>query len=95
MPQRRHARWIRNSFVAVALAAASVSLAADFPLKPARPAAPAAASPMTPPTATCREWSDGCRSCQKAADGEVTCSNVGIACVPKAAACTATDTPAR
>jgi hypothetical protein len=95
MPQWRYAHWIRNLLVAVALAAASVSLAADLPLKPQRPATPAAPSPMTPPTATCREWSDGCRSCQKAADGEVSCSNVGIACVPKAAVCTASETPAR
>ena len=95
MPQRRHAFWIRNSLVAVALAAASVSLAADLPLKPARPADPATANPMTPPTAACREWSDGCRTCQRGAGGEVSCSNVGIACVPKAAACTATDSPTR
>jgi hypothetical protein len=88
MPQRRHARWIRNSLVAVALAAASVSLAADLPLRPQQPATHLT-SPMTPPTATCREWSDGCRSCQKAADGEISCSNIGIACVPKAMQCTA------
>jgi hypothetical protein len=86
---------MRNLFCVVALAAASLSLAADLPLKPEQPAAPAAASPMTPPTATCREWSDGCRSCQRGPGGEVSCSNVGIACVPKATACTTTDTPAR
>jgi hypothetical protein len=91
MPSKRHARWIRNSLIAGALAAAGVSLAADLPLRTQQPAA---TSPMTPPTATCREWSDGCRSCQKAADGEVSCSNVGIACVPKAMQCTA-DGPAR
>ena len=95
MPKKRHAHWIRNSLVAAALAAVSVSLAADLPLKPAQSVAPAAASPMTPPSATCREWSDGCRSCQKAADGDVSCSNVGIACVPKAMQCTASDAPAR
>ena len=94
MPSKRHAHWIRNLLCAAALVAASLSLAADLPLKPQQPAAPAASSPMTPPTATCREWSDGCRSCQRAADGEVSCSNVGIACVPKAMQCTA-DSPAR
>jgi hypothetical protein len=93
MRQRRPARWIRNSLVAVALAAASVSLAADLPLGSQQPAAPASSS-MTPPTATCREWSDGCRSCRRAPDGEVSCSNIGIACVPKATQCTA-DGPAR
>ena len=94
MPQRRHARWIRNLLCAAALAAASLSLAADLPLKPEQPAAPAA-GPMTPPTATCREWSDGCRSCQRSPGGEISCSNVGFACVPKATACTASDAPAR
>ena len=95
MPQRRYAHWTRNLLCAAALAAASLSLAADLPLKPEQPAAPAAATgPMTPPTATCREWSDGCRSCQRAQGGEVSCSNIGIACVPKEAKCTA-DGPAR
>lgn len=91
MPRLRQARWIRNLLCATALAAASVALAADLPLKPK---APAATGPMTPPAPTCREWSDGCRSCQRTPDGEVSCSNVGIACVPKAARCTA-DAPAR
>jgi hypothetical protein len=94
MPQPRHARWMRNLLCAVVLGAAGLSLAADLPLKPEQPATPAASSPMTPPTATCREWSDGCRSCQRAPDGEVSCSNVGIACLPKAMQCTA-DAPAR
>ena len=94
MPQRRHARWMRNLLCAAALVAASLSLAADLPLKQQQPAASATTSPMTPPTATCREWSDGCRSCQRVTDGEVSCSNVGIACVPKAVQCTA-DIPAR
>jgi hypothetical protein len=93
MPQQRHARWMRNLLCAAALVAASLSLAADLPLKQQQPA-PSATNPMTPPTATCREWSDGCRSCQRAPDGEVSCSNAGIACVPKAMQCT-TDGPAR
>jgi hypothetical protein len=95
MPQQRHARWMRNVFCVAAVAAASLSLAADLPLKPEQPAAPAAAGPLAPPTATCREWSDGCRTCQRAEGGEVSCSNVGIACVPKQATCTAADAPGR
>lgn len=95
MPRQRHARWMRNLLCAAALVAASLSLAADLPLKQQQPAATAATDPMTPPTATCREWSDGCRSCQRAPDGGVSCSNVGIACVPKQATCTASDAPAR
>jgi hypothetical protein len=70
------------------------AVAADLPLKPARPApatrapAPASASPLAAPSAACLEWSDGCRVCQRAAGGEVSCSNVGIACVPKEEQCT-------
>jgi hypothetical protein len=76
-----------------ALALAGPAVAADLPLKPARPVQPAAApaSPATPkpasPDAACLEWTDGCRVCQRA-NNEVSCSNVGIACVPKTEECT-------
>jgi hypothetical protein len=73
------------------LALTGPGIAADLPLKPARPAQPAApvnASPLAAPSATCQEWSDGCRVCQRAPGGEVSCSNVGIACVPKEQQCT-------
>jgi hypothetical protein len=76
-----------------ALTLTGPAIAADLPLKPARPvqpaaapAAPAAAKPEGP-DATCLEWTDGCRVCQRS-NGEVSCSNVGIACVPKAEECT-------
>ena len=76
-----------------ALALMGPAIAADLPLKPARPVQPAAA-PASPaaanppgPNATCLEWTDGCRVCQRS-NGEVSCSNVGIACVPKAEECT-------
>jgi hypothetical protein len=69
--------------------------AADLPLKPGRPAhpasapaSPAKAGPLAAPSAACLEWTDGCRVCQRAAGGEVSCSNVGIACVPKTEECT-------
>ena len=100
----RAGRWIIAATVAVASLAPA--LAADLPLAPAPkfapksapiPApvqAPSSSSPLAPPTATCREWSDGCRVCQRAGNGEVSCSNVGIACVPKDATCTA-DAPVR
>ena len=78
----------------VVLALAGPAIAADLPLKPARPVQPAAA-PASPAAArpeglgaTCLEWTDGCRVCQRAANNEVSCSNVGIACVPKAEECT-------
>jgi hypothetical protein len=76
------------------LVLAGPAVAADLPLKPARPVQPAAA-PASPAAAkpagtdaACLEWTDGCRVCQRAANGEVSCSNVGIACVPKAEECT-------
>jgi hypothetical protein len=90
MPARRPVLWIGL----FALALAGPAIAADLPLKPARPDQPAAA-PASPaaakpagPDATCLEWTDGCRVCQRAANSEVSCSNVGIACVPKAEECT-------
>jgi hypothetical protein len=77
--------------VLIALALAGPAMATNLPLKPARPA-PAAtapkASPPAGPGATCLEWTDGCRVCQRAPNGEASCSNVGIACVPKAEECT-------
>ena len=90
MSAQKPAFWI-GLFV---LALMGPAIAADLPLKPARPAQPAAtpASPVTAkpagPDAACREWTDGCRVCQRAANNEVSCSNVGIACVPKAEECT-------
>jgi hypothetical protein len=76
------------------LALSGQAIAADLSLKPARPApatrapAPASASPLAAPSAACLEWTDGCRVCQRAAGGEASCSNVGIACVPKEEQCT-------
>jgi hypothetical protein len=55
---------------------------------PAAPAAPAGGSAFTPPDATCTEWTDGCRTCLKAPAGEITCSNVGLACVQQQPRCT-------
>ena len=30
----------------------------------------------------CREWTNGCRVCERTANGEFNCSNIGIACQP-------------
>jgi hypothetical protein len=90
MSARRATLWIGL----FALALMGPTIAADLPLKPTRPAQPAvtAASPATAkptgPDAACLEWTDNCRVCQRAANSEVSCSNVGIACVPKAEECT-------
>ena len=37
---------------------------------------------------TCQEWTDGCRTCTRPESGEATCSNIGIACQPRAILCT-------
>jgi hypothetical protein len=36
---------------------------------------------------TCSEWTDGCRTCSRSDAGEPICSNIGIACEPKAIVC--------
>jgi hypothetical protein len=81
------------------LAAMTPAFGADLPLKPARPA-PAASPPaigtpapsggglLAAPAETCQEWTDGCRVCQRPPGGEASCSNIGIACVPKDTQCT-------
>ena len=56
--------------------------------KPAAVPVPAAVDAFAPPDATCMEWTDGCRTCQKPPAGEAICSNVGIACVSQALRCT-------
>ena len=90
MSAQKPAFWI-GLFV---LALAGPAMATDLPLKPARPVQPTAAPPSPAaakpagPDAACLEWTDGCRVCQRAANGEVSCSNVGIACTPKKEECT-------
>ena len=96
---------LRCWLIAAALISIAPALAADLPLAPepkSAPAqAPAGANPLAPPAAACLEWTDGCRVCQRAAGGQgaaggqASCSNVGIACVPKAVSCTTVDAPTR
>lgn len=42
---------------------------------------------------TCLAWTDSCRSCQRAENGDAVCSNIGIACQPKAIVCTRSEEP--
>lgn len=63
-----------------ALVAGTVLLGALLPSAPVRHAAGPGED------ATCAEWSDGCRVCQRLADGPG-CSLPGIACVPTEARC--------
>ena len=42
----------------------------------------------------CISWTDDCITCSRGADGTApTCSNIGIACQPKAIRCTSGDMP--
>lgn len=44
----------------------------------------------------CSRWTDECVTCTRGADGEAPrCSNIGIACQPKAIRCTEAVTPSR
>ncbi|KQT12570.1 hypothetical protein ASG40_19970 [Methylobacterium sp. Leaf399] len=69
----------------IALAIAAVVLASVL-LSHLAPAAtrPHAVSPAT--DESCAEWGDGCRVCQRGAEG-VACSMPGIACVTGQTAC--------
>jgi hypothetical protein len=44
---------------------------------------------------TCAEWTDGCMTCQRAENGDPVCSNIGIACQPKAITCAKRSEPAK
>jgi len=44
---------------------------------------------------TCREWTDGCRTCRRSDAGDPSCSNIGIACQPKAIICARRAEPAK
>ncbi len=89
-------RRVRMLAAIAVLSFTAPASAADLPLKPAPKAAPAAnaqpaaagSGPFAPPSPTCQEWTDGCRTCQRAPGGDAVCSNVGIACVSKAVTCT-------
>ena len=61
------------------------------------PATPAPQPPAAEPSIhgyadrdkTCTAWTDKCRSCDRADDDTVHCSNIGIACQPAEITCTA------
>ena len=75
-------------FVLVTISAvAAANLRAAELEVPARRAPPEAVSmPKGPPN--CARWTDECVSCTRAADGDApVCSNIGIACQPKAIRC--------
>ncbi len=87
---------VRSWLIAAALISIAPALAADLPLEPKSAPSPTDGNPLAAPAAACLEWTDGCRICKRdAAGGQASCSNVGIACVPKAVNCTTIDAPTR
>jgi hypothetical protein len=58
---------------------------------PPPPGAPEEVSMQKGPP-NCNRWTDECVTCTRGADGEApSCSNIGIACQPKAIRCTGSD----
>ena len=86
---RRATAW---ALIAATAMLPAIVVAADLEVAPqpksTPQAAPASAGPYAPPDATCIEWTDGCRTCQRSPAGEINCSNVGLACVQQASRCT-------
>lgn len=72
--------WLA-AFLVAALASAQAADILNFPKPPTSAVRPADIS------ASCLEWSDGCRICAANDKGSV-CSNVGIACLPQKWRCT-------
>jgi hypothetical protein len=68
----------RDGLLAGAVAALTLGTVLFGALLPGSPVRPAASPDAD---ATCAEWTDGCRVCQRLADGPG-CSMPGIACVP-------------
>ncbi len=44
---------------------------------------------------SCQEWTDSCRTCSRSDASEAACSNIGIACQPKAITCARRTEPAK
>ena len=80
-------RQVRMLVVAMLVSWPVCAWPADLAPMPPRSAAPANVTPLSAPEAACREWTDDCRVCQRAQDGSISCSNVGIACVPREPKC--------
>ncbi len=96
--RRMFAAMMICAIAAVAGSRTDEAFAADLPIgggvKTVRPSHPTASMPIRledfaskPPNQSCTAWTDGCRTCGKNADG-VSCSNVGVACLPSEPRCT-------
>jgi invasion protein IalB len=77
---------MRALAVAIALAALLSTAAAQQPPKDAA-AEDASIHGYGDTDKTCQEWTDSCRICTRSETDEPVCSNIAIACQPKAIAC--------
>ena len=69
--------------VAAVLLGAGAGVAADLEIP--TPPAPDVSVHRGPPN--CSQWTDECVNCSRGADGDAVCSNIGIACQPRAVRC--------
>ena len=84
-PAQQH-RWLKP-LVAAATASLLVGLVGYDP--DIEPISEAEATIYTGPGGRCTGWTDGCVICVKRWGGDVSCSNIGLACQPGKLACTA------
>ena len=72
----------------IVLAVAMLALGASAQTPPNPTAEEASMRGFGDSDKTCQEWTDACVTCQRSDTGEPLCSNIGIACQPKAISCT-------
>jgi hypothetical protein len=83
----RHLALVVALLAISALAGSSVRTA-ELEIPPPKPSEDISMQKGPP---NCRQWTDECVTCTRGADGEALhCSNIGIACQPKAIRCTET-----
>jgi hypothetical protein len=79
--------------VTISAVAGSAALSAEIELPPRR--APENVSMQKGPP-NCSRWTDDCVNCTRSAEAEApVCSNIGVACQPKAIRCLSPVTPVK
>jgi hypothetical protein len=77
-----------RSAAAIVLAVAAFALGASAQTPPTPAQEEASLHSFGDTDKTCQEWTDSCRSCTRPENAEPVCSNIPIACQPKAISCT-------
>jgi hypothetical protein len=81
------------ALVTIAAAAGTAALAAELDIPP-RPAPANVSMQQGPPN--CSRWTDDCVNCARSTEGEAPlCSNIGVACQPKAIRCLSPAVPVK